>query len=435
MAGPASVVDGDRGLSWGAKLAISTFVLCQFVQVDLFVIGSTHVSLQKVSAAILLPLSILLMREWVKINPYLLLIAAATGIAYSANAIYTWTLSEKLISANLFVVTNLFASLVLFTALVEGKEAIRFLAWLCIAAAVISAIATVCQVLGVLPWQYRGTGFRYDPNFQALVLVVGVVCAVVYAGRGRFEIMLVIMSGIVATYSRMGIVAAGLVFLVGSFMGNGLLRDLRRKWPLVLAGGIVVAGCFVYFGHQRLNVLIVQRFGEGWEQIKMLVSGQAGSLVGRLDLQSAEIRVILAHFSLLLACRNWMHGIGPFQTEQRMYDLTGFPDSVNDTPLDMFLIGGVWGLLAFCLYWLVVVRCCVRLYRRGTLTEDGRLVLLLSLVMGVGSLLLSLTYNSIWWLLPTIALASERVSSIPQEGTSAPNPGMPARDACSPSNE
>ncbi|MEW6350381.1 MAG: O-antigen ligase family protein [Thermodesulfobacteriota bacterium] len=420
MADPSSVLHEDRPLSWGARLAIGTVILCQFVQVDLFVIGATAVSLQKVSAAILLPVSIFLMREWLKINPHLCLIAGTMALAYSANGISTGTVSPKLISANVFVLTNLFASLVLFTALVESKDGIRFLARVCIAAAVISAIATVGQVAGVLPWQLRGTGFRLDPNFQALVLVVGMACASVYAGRWRFEIMLVIMAGILATYSRMGIVAAGMVIVVGSFMGDGAARDLKRRWPFLIAGVIVVAGCFVYFGHHRLNALIVQRFGQGWDQIKLLMSGQAASLVGRLDIQSAEIRVILMHFSFMLACRNWMHGIGPFQTEQRMYDLTGFPDSVNNTPLDMFLIGGVWGLLAFCVYWLVVISRCVRLVRKRTRTSEDRLVVLLALVMGVGSLLLSLTYNSIWWLLPTVALAAERVSSFPaEEGSGA----------------
>jgi hypothetical protein len=409
--GGSSVISSDSGfLSWGARLAIGTFAMCQFVEFTFFYVGSTAISVQKIAAAVLLPVSVLLMTNWIRPNISLCVIAGALSLAYSLSNVVAGSVSSKMVSANFFVATSLFASTVLFAALTEGESAPEFMGKVWVLASVLSAMITICQVLGVLGWQYRGTGMKGDPNFQALMLLIGFVFAFVYSKHGRIEILLIIFLGILATYSRTGLVLVCMVLVLGCFLDSELISEARRKWLfLVIAAGLLAGMCLV-LGYERIDVLVLERFARAIEHLTSLFSGGTASVVGNLDLDSSQIRIILAYYSIVIALENWPTGIGAFRTSEILYDRTGFPDSVNNTPLDLFLIGGMWGLIAYVLLWAVIMRCYWRIRSNAGKPKVKLLMILLITIFFGSSLLLSLTYNSILWLWPTVALAFEHLS-------------------------
>jgi hypothetical protein len=406
-----SVINSDLTfLSCGACLAIGTFVMCQFVEFTFFYVGSTAVSVQKIAAAVFLPVSILLMKDRIRPNVPLCVIAGALALTYSLNSILAGSFSSRMVSANFFVVTSLLAATVLFAALIENESAPEFLGKVWVAASVFSAIITICQVLGVIGWQFRGTGLKGDPNFQALVLLIGFVFALAYSRPFRIEVLLVLFFGILATYSRMGLVLACTVLALGCLLDSEFISEARRKWILLLlATGILVGLCSV-FGHDRINVLVWERLSQALDQVRALFSRGLAAPAWNLNPQSSEVRVLLIYHSVIVALANWPTGIGPFRTSEILYDRTGFPDSVNNTPLELVLIGGICGLIAYVLLWAIMIRCYWKIRRSAGSPEVKLVMLLLATVFLGASLLLSLTYNSLIWLWPTVALAFEHLS-------------------------
>lgn len=412
----------------GAKIAIFTFVFTQFVEVSLFSIGDFVVSLQKATAIILYPIAWLFMGR-IRVNKYLTAFFLSLLISYTIAYISKGIITPEVGAAVVTVLVGFLGAVVLYTALaLNAQRNIQVLAKIWIFFSVITALLTFLQSLGLLPLftvpdtyirgreaiagLYRGTGLKFDPNFQSLMLAIGLVFTFFYHLKSwiRFVLQSVIVLGILGTFSRMGLFLAVLTLVFGpilQLLGNRkrFLRALAEATAYAVIV-LMIAVLLYAWGPVSIRTYLEQRFNSLGGGIAILFSGENTRIAGHLS--SAEVRALLAKAALTLALHHWLVGVGAYQTERVIFEFIGIPNVAHNTYLELFLIGGLWGLLSIFLYAWIVTRglrkrplAYVRFYRNS--------LLILTMVFAVTGFFLSLTYNSVIWLPLTISLAIRKL--------------------------
>jgi hypothetical protein len=104
---------------------------------------------------------------------------------------------------------------------------------------------------------------------------------------------------------------------------------------------------------------------------------------------------------------NWKVGVGAFRTPTALNEATGWKFVAHNTILEFFLVGGLWGLGVVAVYTWAVVRGLRSVYHHAVARLWQVLLVLMSAVIFWCFSLLSVTYTSILWLLPCMALAGE----------------------------
>jgi hypothetical protein len=415
---------------FGAWMVIVAFVFTQFVEFTILEGGSLDLSLQKAVGLVVFPVAFTLM-GYIRISLLLISLACLMLLANSAAYVVNFSfLDPELLSANVSVLSGLFGATALYTALTHWEGGFSVLGRVWAVFAVVTSIIVVGQTFGLVPlWAVpseelgyritevggliRGTGLRLDPNYQAFVLVLGLVFTRFYTARMKSVFALIIALGVVGTFSRMGLLAAFFVWITAPAF-EALVR--RKGWsttflkPLVTVAtlGLLLSG-FHTLIPQSVQLYSEQRISDVSEAISYLAAGPSTTpLTGTT---SAENRMLLFIGALTIFFQNGVFGVGANKTDDFMNAIIGIPASVHNTYLEWLVVGGVLGVLTVVFYIAFIVRVLRQSSQAEKDASRKSFVLTFLFAFGLMAWFLTLNYNSIMWLPLVIALAHGKLST------------------------
>lgn len=413
---PATAAASEQSAVFGSRLVIWVFCLTQFADISFGLVANLPMTLQKLLGLCAYPIALVLLRR-LPVGIGLRYFGAALLAAYSVAGLFRPAIVGGVLSAGIGVVIGGFAAYLLYLALGTRPEAfdefLKVWTWL----AVVTSVIGLLQVANLLPTVpaidkdadfammgdgvRRGWGLKGDANFQALMLVIGLITARLARLRHRWMVIAVILGGLLATFSRMGLVLGPAALLVTSLLERpreghrAVLRVLGRYLLMALLLAVLaVTGTML--GLSRSAELFLERMTETTLVVDFLAEGAVEEHQDR-NLNSTEARTALLLGSLEIAGENLPFGIGPYQSEPLMYERLGLYNVAHNVYLEWIMIGGVFGLLPPVVF-VIVVRRARRRVRDLADQRGANLLLVLALVFAVGGLFLSLTYNSFIWL-------------------------------------
>ncbi len=445
---------GRRGLGpaarhTGERLVVVAYAASQFVDQTLLSVGGFVVSAQKLTAMMVLPLGAVLLRR-ILVPPQLLLLTLLTFLAMSAAEIKSGSVNPTLIATLIAITLNCFAIVVLVSALAPpDRNFLRLFAEVWILCSILTAVLAVGQLLGLIPLfgdaaasiearetesgLVRGTGLKFDPNFAAMILVVGLVfCHYLWSGWRRSMGVVVLVLGTAATLSRMGMLLALLIIVLAAGPSVSLRRSPTRKLAGVsaAAAGVALVGFLSYqVFPPSVRLYVDERFEDLRAAFLSLVFGiqvpvasssvNQGSGAERADLNAAALQVFED---------NWLVGVGANQVPAAIGRLTGIELPAHSTYLETLAVGGALGLVVLVYY----AGSLTALIRKASGRADElpvetlamvRAVRLVILCIAAMALVLTLNYIAFFWLPMALALA---VSSLASSGA-APGISRQAR--------
>jgi len=268
----------------------------------------------------------------------------------------------------------------------------------------------------------RAVGFKADPNFQALMLVVAALSLIVFEPRGprRSVKLAVVALGVVATFSRMGMLLFVGALCAGPLVGAARSgRFVRAVGRLVLSGLVIVATGIWAAAKGVLPAsfqsFIVGRFVDAWRVAVALSLGQGGALGIGGQMSSGVARAVLAFASLRIFLAHPIIGIGAERSQDLLFAASGRFNVAHNTYLEMAMLGGAIGVTFMMVYFVPLVG----LWRRrapsaGSHEAQDRVwafSVALYLVFAFVFLFLSLNANSILYVPIAVALATAGQSS------------------------
>ncbi len=418
----------------GAALAIFTVALLQFIDLELFSLGKLVISFQKLAALSLFPVSLILMGR-VRIGPAFVVLAV---LMIMVNSAASWTqgsfLDERLLSANATVVMGLASAVILYTALTIHSDGILFLARSWVLIGCITAVLTCLQAVRLVPLFFvpegylymretmaggllRGTGLKYDPNFQAMVLAVGVAFSQCFAPKYRYPATIVLIAGIFFTFSRMALVAALLSVMTAPLMSGAYKRHERCLYPvrflLAFTVAALVTGLFAAAGPSDLRDYMVERIAQAVTAVRNIAS--YSTVEDLVHPSSTETRILLAKGAWNAFLEHPLYGVGAYVSPEVLKEKVGVGQVAHNTFLEFLMTGGVFGIGAITVYSLGLMRGLrfLRRTRRCCSTENvfsGEIAAVYgqSFIFGLFFLSLTLNYNFILWFPLVLVLACRR---------------------------
>jgi hypothetical protein len=409
----------------GSFLAVFVYVFTQFFQADLFVVSGLVISVQKILAFVAFPLVIILIS--VKIHKSLVVLASSLFVTYTLAYFTELGIRLEIVSVAFVILSGLSGAIILYSALTKVEIAIVWFAKTWIVFAVVTSFVSLLQSMGLFPFLtlpegnivyretglgfYRGVGFKYDPNFQALMLVIGFLFTQLFVHKRVTKVIytIVIILGVIATFSRMGILLVGLTFVTIPLVENVVRKKnivnlfVRILCTIIL---ITVIGYAVYaLSSEGIRAYLRLRFTDIYSGWMVLVKGvHPGG-----HISSAEERAILYRAAWVLGLKNWPTGVGAFQTYQVLNSFTGTGNVSHSTYTELFLIGGLFGVITILYYGFVVVANLFN-YMKNNYSGfyfERKASYAIAIVLAASALVLSLTYNSIFWL-PIVMVLSTR---------------------------
>lgn len=417
----------------GALLTIELFVLTQFVDITLYTVAGFDITVQKIASLVVLPLTILLMGK-LRLPRAMLVILALLVLTNSLWYLARGdVLNTRLLSADLSTLLAFVGALALYTALSSGSDGIAILGRVWMRWSVITSAMAALQSTGFLPLYnvpaealylreaaggfYRGVGLKADPNFQAFMLAIGAAFAVSQVRRStaRLALLGAILLGLLATFSRMGLVLFVLVIIAG----KGMLRRANRRRPAWVshAAGLSAAVVVLFLALRllipergTLSEYYTQRFGD------VIAAARDFSTIARGQYESTSVATSAVSRALLLVAaahvflaNPWL-GIGALRSPDVLYSETGFVNVAHNTYLEIAMTGGVVGLLFLFVFFVPILQVRYHLRRVDGQTPENHRSLstagLMYLVFACGFLFLSLNYNSVLYLPVVLGLAS-----------------------------
>jgi O-antigen ligase len=415
----------------GAWVVIFGFVFTVFVEftteVTIYGIGSFDVSIQKIVAAVIFPLGVLLMGH-IRISLSLVILAGVMILANSAAyVIHLVPIDSELLSLNVDVVSGFVGAIALYTALTQSESSFSILGRVWAAFAAGTSIIIVGQTLGLLPlWAVpadelegrvaevgglmRGTGLQFDPNYQALALVIGIIVTRFYVTKARNVVALVIALGLIGTFSRMGLLIAGLAWVLAPAIaarasGKGGSIAFSKVFGAAVVLTLLSIG-FYTFAPQSIQLYLELRMSELSAAYDFLAAGASTTPIG---INSAEQRILLFTTALHIFSQNYLFGVGASRAPDYLSAYTGWDKTVHNTYLDELLIGGLLGALAIALYVAFIVYALFRSRRAREDASRRSFVVTLLFAFGLLALFLTLNYNAIMWFPLVITLAHWRL--------------------------
>jgi len=407
----------------GSQMAIFAFILAQFVEIDLGTVAGITLSLQKVVALFAYPLALYWMRS-ARVNIVLLFFCALLGLSFLMPLLFIEKTTDML-AASMLIITGFLGAFVLYNAVsYDLKAGMRFFATWWIRFSLLSSLIAALQMPGWVPLInvpedmqnmrdvstgfVRGVGFKQDPNFLALMLALTVTFIFYYQKGFRQQIIyfFIIVCGVFATFSRMGLLLIGLqVVLI-------VLFNLRKKLGVRIALFFVFLLPLLSFG-----VLLLPREVQAY--INERATGTLSFFVVLFSdkppsgwVSSAEQRAILLRSAFQAAQNAWPLGVGALQTASAIQKYAGFNNVSHNTFVELFLIGGFWGILTTLLYIGVPFYKSFSLARNKTIEFQTIRTLVFTILLA--GIFLSLVYNSLFWLplvLPLSISSYSRVKS------------------------
>jgi hypothetical protein len=420
----------------GERLIIAAYVASQFADRTLFTVGGFVVSAQKLIVLVLLPLGAVMIRRII-ISRQLVALAALAAIAFSVSDLVSGRENPTLAGGLLSIVLNCVAAVVVTSALASrAGDSLRFFAstWVILSAG--TAILAVGQMLGLLPLVadaaanldaretasglVRGTGLKNDPNFAAMLLLVGLIfCYYTWRGRTRLLGVLVITLGVAATLSRMGVLIACAVLVLAAGPTISLKQAPGRKLARVGAAALAVllaglAALFLSPGAVRLY--LAERVDDLAATFQTLVLGAEPALApGQVNIGSGVERADLSRAALDVFLDHWIVGVGANDVPAAIGRLTGMPAPAHNTYVETLAVGGIFGLALLVYYATCVVRLVRTGFRRDrensvhslerqSVLRATRLVIIVVALMAV---VLTFDYIAFFWLPIILAIGLE----------------------------
>jgi hypothetical protein len=406
----------------GARLIIATVVFCQFVDIHVGQLDNIPLSGQKILAVVLLPVGVALVGA-LGVPKQLFYLGVAFCAAFSAS--WHWRgLHLDGMTGSAPVILGVFAACCLYTALNAIPDGYARFARYWVLCSVASSAVMPFQMLGYLPlpsaWEqngpttralgtaWRASGWKSDPNIQSLMLCIGLGLALVYCNRRQLIYVTVIFTGILCTFSRMGLLIAACIMGASVSVMRRALPYPRRRDGAARARRIILGAALLLVGFSLLQarsaVYFRERISEALRIGGGLLTGGTVRETGKL-LSSTETRSILLWSGMKAAVEAWPLGVGAGNTEQAISRESGLAGVSHNTYVEIALIGGAPGLVALGTY-LFVLFGSTRDYgnaadiRRATLATR----VVVCVFLGAG-LFLSITYNSLLWIPPALVLS------------------------------
>lgn len=395
--------------SYGPSIAIWAFCITQFADVSLGTIGDFQLSIQKLLGLLAYPVALVLM-ERKRVPSGLKWLAIALVVTYSIAGIRTPELAGAILSADISVLLGAIAAYALYLALRSRSSALQELLTAWTTLSVLTSIICILQVFGLFPLitvssdalqsadeVVRAVGLKGDANFQALMLVVGLVTAQhLRLRRGLWTIL--IFCGIVATFSRMGVILG--ITALGSI---SVLRSIKNKNFREVYGKLIGAAALVlvivlllsWMGPTSFTDYLTQRADEAAPLSDLLSDGYVDTS-GYKHLTSTETRAALFFASFVVARENLPYGTGPYQSQFLMAEMVGLENVSHNVYMEWIITGGVFGIMPPLVY-LIAVRRTLRNIWSGRGAPIAALLAPIWVTFAFAGFFLALTYNSIIW--------------------------------------
>ena len=179
------------------------------------------------------------------------------------------------------IIAPFFASIITGNLFASSGNIQIYFKHISLAAAILGIISTVQMILGlsIVRGHMRSVGTFENPNALAIFLVLSLPCVMYVIERKLYNkffgylLISLIVSGIVCTVSRKGIITMIMVFIIYDF----LQRNFKRFIAFSIAGGIAVlilAGSAIFFerfNKEEINDQIQGKWAmtiAGWEMFK-----------------------------------------------------------------------------------------------------------------------------------------------------------------------
>lgn len=420
-------------LSTGAYIVLVCFVFCQFVDITLATVGGFVISAQKIASLVLIPLGAAMMRN-IRFPGALVVFGVSAVVAFCVGPALGGQDSSAVLSSVSALSLNFVAAVVVYSALRESTHPIETVGRIWVVAATITAVVAVGQFFGAIPLVnvsgdalgrreavaglQRATGFKFDPNFAALMLVIGLVF-VRFMKRSTLQRIstALILAGTFATLSRMGVLLAIVVLVATAgnevWVKGARSRRLAAQTGAAIGVGAVAAGVYA-LSSGALRGYLDERTADlrdGFNEIvlgRTVDSGTVGSAVERAELFSGTTAVVR---------ENFITGVGPQNLQSILYNSIGVNKGAHNTYLETLAIGGLFGLLAIVVYVLSIRRALGDASAMAQSSRDHdevRRVRLVVLATAAMAFVLTLDYNAFIWvpLILSVAIgAAARESS------------------------
>lgn len=409
---------------YGARVAVIAVVAAQFIDLPVAVVGLVPVTLQKIVLFFALPISAGLMGRLV-LSKRLLVMIGVMLVVFLAGPLLAGRADSEVLSAVAILLAQGIGALILLSAIRLDPAGASTLmrAWVVIA--VFSGALTVAQALGVIPLLtvpgsalaerevgianlIRATGLKYDPNFEALMLCLGFAFAQ-RLRRLRLPASAVILAGIVATFSRTGIVVVALTLVLAPLVSSPTDRRAIRGFLGRLAVVVAIGAMITSFSYRQDAV---SRYIRQRVQTAVAVVESPPSQIQGPTRDSAQARYLLAIEALHIFKQHPLTGLGAHRLPKYMESRLGIRRAAHDTYLSLLATGGIAGILAVILLWATAWSGLARIrrgVRRGNLDyrEAGALALGL-LAFFTFAWFVTLIYSFVFWVGLTLAVHAIR---------------------------
>jgi O-antigen ligase len=418
----------------GASVAIVTVVLMQFIDLAIVNVGEFVLSFQKLCALLLFPLSLLLIGR-LRIKGIFIVFAVLMILVNSSSYwIHGDFLDSRTLSANATVFTGLAGAVVLHTGLTIHSHGIPFLvrAWVLIGC--FSAILTVMQAVGLVPMSLvpenilymrevavaglmRGTGLKYDPNFQAMILAIGLIFAQFLRPSMRWTTTTILLIGIISTFSRMAFLVSLVAILLTPLIKGLIKGDLGVSRLFKFCGTAMVStifvGMFILLGPNAFRYYLGERITNATVAIKTIGSYSHISDIGHPS--SAQSRILLAKGAWMTFREYPLLGIGAYKSRDILEEKVGIPNVAHNTYLELLMTGGIFGLGALgamvtgIVGGLYLRNILSRAKKAPALTWNTAVVTGQVLAFALFALFLSLNNSFILWLPLVLAQSHKQI--------------------------
>jgi hypothetical protein len=322
------------------------------------------------------------------------------------------SLSSELASSAIVLIGSITGTVGLYTALTEYDRSFIHLSYIWVYFSVIVSLVTIAQSTGLIPYLgpdggelvnaagslKRGTGFLADPNFNALNLVIA-YCMSKFL-RCNSLVKALLLGGILFTFSRMGILAFASTLIPYKMYNTSVFSAGVIIKSILYTSAVVL---LLILLPESITSYMLERFSNVAEAIGLIGDFEIPSRIGAVS--SATLRAFIAIAAFTQGVRALPNGVGAYRGGQAIGEIVpGHGLAAHNTILELFLVGGMWGISAV-MYYIYVVKSSNQNIESRRL---NKLIADLSSSFFVFSMLLSLTYLFIIWLLPTVAISAKQ---------------------------
>ena len=423
--GDLSTPSAQRSKQLGATIVIVTMVGVQFIDLTLAKIGEFEISVQKLAAVVVLPVGALLLGR-VYLPPALLAVGCLFLLSLSISSLAGLS-NPGLTGYMVAGVLNVIAAAIFLTALIDNPKNLRIFCLTWIYLAVLSSLLTVFQFLHLIPLytvssEYasarvalegyiRGTGLKFDPNFQATILVIGLAFTRIFTRSIiRLVFTLTILAGVLSTLSRMGAIIAIIVFVMTSNPSRLMVRNANsRALRLVrsLAAVVIVGYAAFVTAPAELRNYLGERADDITASARVALFGNSE---GDTLLESSGLtRAGLLRASWDAFWENRLVGVGAGRLPEVLYQSGSMHNAAHNSYLELMCVGGVIGILTLAASAAVVLTALRRRSGYGTpYSPELAAARLAMFSFAAASALITFIYVSMFWILLAFCLAVAR---------------------------